>query len=109
YVYQIFQAEILNRLGSALFFLPMAVIAIVLAWRYRPIAKPRYIFVLMLPVLPVVFNGLVFLYRSVLNTLGIWLVLSMGFTPALIVFIAVTAFVFFASLMVLAAQHVKNF
>ncbi|MDR1840240.1 MAG: hypothetical protein LBQ93_11740, partial [Treponema sp.] len=40
YVYQIFQAEILNRLGSALFFLPMAVIAIVLAWRYRPIAKP---------------------------------------------------------------------
>ena len=109
YVYQIFQAEILNRLGSALFFLPMAVIAIVLAWRYRPIAKPRYIFVLMLPVLPVVFNGLVFLYRSVLNTLGIWLVMSMGFTPALVVFIAATAFILLVSLIVLAAQHVQNF
>jgi len=109
YVYQIFQAEILNRLGSALFFLPMAVIAIVLAWRYRPINKPRYIFVLMLPVLPVVFNGFVFLYRSVLNTLGIWLVMSMGFTPALIVFIAATTLILFISLIVLAAQHVKNY
>jgi hypothetical protein len=87
----------------------MAVIAIVLAWRYRPIAKPRYIFVLMLPVLPVVFNGLVFLYRSVLNTLGIWLVMSMGFTPALVVFIAATAFILLVSLIVLAAQHVQNF
>jgi len=105
YVYQIFQAEILNRLSSVLFFLPMAITAIIIAWRYRPKTKPRYIFVLMLPVLPVVFTGFVFMYRSVLNTLGIWLVMSMGFTPALIVLIVTMALALFISLIALAAQH----
>lgn len=105
YVYQIFQAEILNRLSSALFFLPMAITVIIIAWRYRPKTKPRYFFILMLPVLPVVFTGFVFLYRSVLNTLGIWLVLSMGFTPALIVLIVVVTLALFISLIALAAQH----
>jgi len=105
YVYQIFQAEILNRLGSILFFLPMAVFVIVLGWRYRIKSKPRYIFVIMFPVLPVVFHGFVFLYRSVFNTAGIWLVLSVGFIPALIVFIGVMALALFISLITLAAQH----
>jgi len=105
YVYQIFQAEILNRLSSILFFLPMAVFVIVLGWRYRIKSKPRYIFVIMLPVLPVVFHGFVFLYRSVFNTAGIWLVLTVGFVPALIVCIAVMALAMFISLITLAAQH----
>ena len=105
YVSQIFQAEILNRLGSALFFLPMAIFIIVLGWRFRTKSRPRYLFVLLLPVLPVVFNGFVFIYRSVLNTLGIWLVLSLGFATALIVFIAALAVSLFISLVVLAAQH----
>jgi len=105
YVSQIFQAEVLNRLGSVLFFLPMAIVIIVLGWRYRVKTKPRYFFVIMLPILPVVFHGFVFMYRSIINTLGIWLVLSFGFgaaLTALIVFIAVTLFV---SLITLAAQH----
>ncbi|MDR2597786.1 MAG: hypothetical protein LBC76_10775 [Treponema sp.] len=105
YVYQIFQAEILNRLSSTLFFLPMAILVIVLGWRYRIKSKSRYIFVIMLPVLPVVFHGLVFLYRSVFNTAGIWLILTVGFVPALIVFIAVMALILFISLITLAAQH----
>jgi len=105
YIYQIFQAEILNRLGSALFFLPMAIIIIVIAWRYRAQAKPRYLFVLLLPVLPVVFHGFVYLYRSVFNTMGIWLVLSLGFTAALVVYIVTLAVALFVSLIVLAAQH----
>jgi hypothetical protein len=105
YVYQIFQAEILNRLSSTMFFLPMAIFVIVLGWRYRIKSKSRYIFVIMLPVLPVVFHGLVFLYRSVFNTAGIWLVLTVGFVPALILFIAVMAILLFISLITLAAQH----
>jgi hypothetical protein len=104
-VYQIFHAEILNRLGTVLFFLPMAVIAIVLGWRYRIRKKPRYIFILMLPVLPVVFHGFIFLYRSVLNTLGIWLVLSIGFAAALVAYIFTMAVIMLISLIVLAAQH----
>jgi hypothetical protein len=103
YVYQIFQAEILNRLGSILFFLPMAIFVIVLGWRYRIKSKPRYIFVLMLPVLPVVFHGFVYLYRSVFNIAGIWLILSVGFVPALIVYIVVIALALFISLITLAA------
>ena len=105
YVNQIFQAEILNRLGSAFFFLPMAVFVIVIAWRYRAKQKPRYLFVLLLPILPIVFHGFVFLYRSVFNTLGIWLVLSIGFTAALVVYIVALAVSLFISLIVLSAQH----
>jgi len=105
YVYQIFQAEILNRIGSALFFLPVAILIIVLGWRYRAKKKPRYLFILMLPVLPVVFLGFVFLYTSLINTLGIWLVLSMGFGLALTIYIVIMAVFLFVSLIALSAQH----
>jgi len=105
YINQIFQAEILNRLGSVLYFLPMSIFVLVIAWRYRAKEKPRYLFILLLPILPVVFNGLVFLYRSVINTLGIWLILTFGFTAALIMFIASVAVTLFISLISLSAQH----
>jgi hypothetical protein len=105
YVSQIFQAEILNRIGTVMYFLPMAIFVIVIAWRYRAKEKPRYLFVLLLPVLPIVFHGFIFLYRSVINTIGIWLILSLGFTAALIVFIAALAVILFISLVSLAAQH----
>ncbi|MDR0320366.1 MAG: hypothetical protein LBI28_02595 [Treponema sp.] len=105
YVYQIFQAEILNRLGSALFFLPIAIFVIIMAWRYRARQRPRYLFFLLLPILPIVFHGFVFLYRSVFNILGIWLVLSIGFSAALAVYIAALAVTLFISLIALSAQH----
>jgi hypothetical protein len=59
----------------------------------------------MLPVLPVVFHGFIFLYRSVFNTLGIWLILSVGFTAALVVYIFSMVVIMLVSLIVLAAQH----
>ena len=105
YINQIFQAEILNRLGSVMYFLPMSIFVIVIAWRYRAKEKPRYLFVLLLPILPIVFNGLTFLYRSVINTLGIWLILNFGFTTALVIFIASVAVTLFVSLVSLSAQH----
>jgi hypothetical protein len=105
YVSQIFEAEVLNRLGTALFFLPMAVFVIIIGWRFRAKSRPRYFFVLLLPVLPVVFNGVASLYRTVLNTAGIALILTFGFSAALAVFIAGLAVLFFISLIVLAAQH----
>jgi hypothetical protein len=105
YINQIFQAEILNRLGSVMYFLPMSIFVIVIAWRYRAKERPRYLFVLLLPILPVVFNGLTFLYRSVINTLGIWLILNFGFTTALVIFIASVAVTLFVSLVSLSAQH----
>lgn len=105
YVYQIFQAEILNRIATALFFLPMAIIAVVLGWRYRVKKRPRYLFGAMLLVLPVVFHGFIFMYRTIINTLGIWLVLSIGFIPALITYIVLMGLTLFISLIVLSAQH----
>jgi len=105
YIKQIFEAEILNRLGSALFFLPAAVFVIIIAWRYRAREKPRYLFILLLPVLPVVFHGFVYLYRVVFNTLGVWLVLTAGFTAAIIVFLVTLAVTLLISLIALSAQH----
>jgi len=105
YVSQIFEAEILNRISSTVFFLPMAVFVIVIGWRYRTKKRPRYFFFLLLPVLPVVFNGLVFFYRNLLNTVGIWLVISLGFAAALSIFIVALTVILFISLIVLAAQH----
>ena len=105
YIPQIFEAEILNRIGTTVFFLPMAIIVIVISWRYRAKIKPRYLFVLMLPVLPVVFYGFVFLYRSIINILGIWLVLVFGFSAALTIFIVILALSMFISMIILAAQH----
>jgi hypothetical protein len=105
YFPQIFQAEILNRLGSVMFFLPLAIVVIIVAWRYRAKTRPRYFFVLLLPVLPIVLNGFVFIYRSVLNTMGIWLVLSVGFSAAIVIYVVALAVSLFASLIVLSAQH----
>jgi hypothetical protein len=45
------------------------------------------------------------MYRAVLNTLGVWLVLSMGFTAAFVVYIVALVLTFFLSLIMLAAQH----
>jgi hypothetical protein len=105
YVPQVFQAEILNRFGAALYFLPMAIVAIIIGWRFRARSRPRYLFALLLPILPVVFNGMAHLYRSILNTVGIWLILALGFSTAFTVFIVVLAVSFVLSLILLAAQH----
>jgi hypothetical protein len=105
YVAEIFEAEAMNRLGAAIFFLPTAIFVIVIGWRFRAKSKPRYLFIPFFGILPIVFHGLVIMYRSVLNILGIWLVISLGFNTALIVFIIFLAFLLFISLIVLAAQH----
>ncbi|MDR1587414.1 MAG: hypothetical protein LBS57_08170 [Treponema sp.] len=105
YISQVFQAEILNRLGAALFFLPMTILSIIIGWCFRVKRRPRYLFIPMLPVLPLVFTGLTSLYRTALNTLGITLIISIGFSAAFAVFIAAMAASFILSLIFLAAQH----
>jgi hypothetical protein len=105
YIPQIFRAEILRRLGDALFFLPMAVLAMILGWRYRAPKKPRYALVPMLGILPLVFFGVVFFYRNVINNLAIQLSLSVAFPLALVTIFAVSALLFTLSLVLLSAQH----
>jgi hypothetical protein len=105
YIKQIFQAEVLNRVGTALFFLPAAIFVIIIGWRYRAKERPRYLFVVMLLVLPVIFHGFVFAYRTIINVLGIWLVLSMGFSIALTIYICTIALLLLITLISLSAQR----
>jgi hypothetical protein len=105
YIPQVFQAEVIYRLCEPLFFLPMAMLSIIIGWRYRPRKLPKYIIIPMLFILPLVFNGAVHLYRSILNTLGIWTILSLGFPAALLIFTIGVGVLFVLSLIILAAQH----
>jgi lipopolysaccharide export LptBFGC system permease protein LptF len=105
YLKESFRAEIFSRLGNTMFFLPMAVLALVLGWRYRARKKPRYVYVPMLILLPMVFYGAVTFYRDIINNLSVWLSLSMGLATALI-YLCVGGFaLFIVTLILLAAQH----
>ena len=105
YIPQVFEAEILNRLGASLFFLPMSVVAILIGWRFRARRRSHYLFVLLLPVLPLVFNGLVHLCKTGLGIIGTSLILAVGFSAALTLFIIILALSFLLSLISLAAQQ----
>jgi hypothetical protein len=59
----------------------------------------------MLFVLPLVFNGLVHFYRYILNTLGIWTVLNLGFSTAMVIFTLGIGILFVISLISLAFQR----
>lgn len=105
YIPEVFEAEILNRLGFCLFFLPMAVMVIIIGWNLRAKYRPRVLIIVICPVLPVVFSGLTYLYKTVLNTIGISLVLSWGFSVALTLFIIILAVSYILSLILLAVQR----
>ncbi|MDR2110258.1 MAG: hypothetical protein LBP32_03015 [Spirochaetaceae bacterium] len=105
YIPQVFQAEILRRFAEPVFFLSAAILGIVTGWRFRARKRPRYVGIPMLVILPLVFNGVVHLYRSIINTLAIELVISLSFTAALAVFTAAAVTAFILSLITLAAQH----
>jgi hypothetical protein len=104
YITQVFQAEIIYRLFSLIVFLPAAVIIIVLGWRFRAKNKPLFMGIPMLFILPLVFQGIIRLYQSLLNTLSIWSVTSFGFTISMTLFSIGTVFLFFLSLLIAAFQ-----
>jgi hypothetical protein len=105
YVAETFRAEILRRLADPVFFLSMAVLALILGWRYRARKKPRYVYVPMLVILPTVFYGALLFYRGILNNLSIWLAVSLSFSAAMLCFVAGAVICFILALVLLAAQH----
>jgi len=105
YIPEIYEAEIFNRFGSCLFFLPMSVIAIAMGWYFRARRQPRYLFVPLLPVFPVVFNGIVFLYTKTISVVGMSLILAVGFSNAFASLIVFLALSFFISLIILVKQR----
>jgi len=101
---QVFRAEILNRLGSGLFLLPMAIAAIAAGWYLRTKRFPRYLFIPLLFVFPVVFNGLAYVFRFALNVIGISLTMALSFPLAFFLFSLIMALAFAGSLFLLAMQ-----
>jgi hypothetical protein len=105
YVPQVFEAEIIYRLCEPLFFLPIAILIIVIGWRFRALSLARYVFVPMLFVLPLIFNGLVYFYRHILNILGIFAILNLGFSATLVIYCLAAGVLFVLSLIVFVSQH----
>jgi hypothetical protein len=105
YIPQVYEAEIFSRFGSCLFFLPMSIVAITMGWYFRARKKPRYLFVPLLPVFPIVFNGIVFLYRKVISVVGTSLIFALDFSRAFALLIVFLALSFFISLIVLVKQR----
>jgi hypothetical protein len=105
YVPQVFEAEIIYRLCEPLFFLPIAIIIIIIGWRFRALSIARFVFIPMLFVLPLVFNGLVYFYRHILNILGIFSILNLGFSTTLIIYCLGAGVLFVFSLISFVSQH----
>jgi hypothetical protein len=105
YIPQVFQHEILRRIIEPLMLLPLGVAAIIIGWRFRAKKRPKFLGVPMLVILPLVFNWIVHVIRSLTNTLGLWLLLSLGFTIAVAAFVIGILFLFIIALIVLAAQY----
>jgi hypothetical protein len=105
YVPQVFQAEIIYRIFEPASFLSIAILSLIIGWRYRAKKQPSYVGLPMLIVSPLVFNTAVHLYRNALNTLAIRTVISFGLFQSLILFGAGVFLMFIGMLISLAAQH----
>jgi hypothetical protein len=105
YVSQVFAAEILSRFADPVYFLALLILTLVIGWRYRAVRRPRYLGIPMLFILPLVFDWVIRVYRSAMNILGIRLILSLSFIPAMIVLFAGAIFFFILFLVTLAYQH----
>jgi hypothetical protein len=105
YIPQVFRAEVISRIAEPIFLLPLLVLVIVMGWRYRALHRPRYLSIPMLAILPLVFDGFVHIYRAMINTLGIWVALTLGFTTAMFVLAFAVLVLFMLSLVMLASQR----
>jgi hypothetical protein len=83
----------------------MAVFSIVIGWRLRARYRSRFFLMLSLPVLPLVFNGVTYLYRNIFNTIGISLIYNLSYSAAFGIFIAILVVSFLISLFTLAGQR----
>jgi hypothetical protein len=105
YIPQVFQAEIIRRISGPMALLPFSILAIVIGWRFRAKTKPKFLGLPMLALIPLVFNGEIQLIRGVFSTLGLGLLLNLGFSPAIGIVIGGSLIFFILMLISLAAQH----
>jgi hypothetical protein len=100
-----FEVELLGRFVEPALLLILGILAIVIGWRFRAVQPPRFMGFLMLGILPMVFFALVSFCRALINNLGIFAVVSLGFPAAAVIFAAVTVALFVVFLIALVSQH----
>jgi hypothetical protein len=105
YIRQVFQAEIIYRIAELASFLPIAIFIIIIGWRFRSKKVSLLLGIPMLVILPFLLESIIYFYRSILNTLTIWSVTSLGFVTSVVLFCIGVAFLFFFALMMLAFQR----
>jgi hypothetical protein len=105
FIPQVFQAEILRRLSDTVLLLSLSIFALLIGWRFRAKKRLRFVGVPMLAVLPLVANGVVYIYRHIFVALEIGMLLSLGFPLAVFISLAVGLILFMLALVLLAAQH----
>jgi hypothetical protein len=105
YLPQVFQAEIIRRISGPMVLLPLSILAVVIGWRFRAATRPKFLALPMLGIIPLVFNGAAQLIQGLFGVLGLALLLSLGYAPAIGILIGGSLILFMVSLIVLAAQH----
>ncbi|MDR0598173.1 MAG: hypothetical protein LBG14_06675 [Treponema sp.] len=105
YLPQVFQAEIIRRVAQPMVLLPLSILAILIGWRFRAAAKPRFLGLPMLGIIPLVFDGAAQFIYELSGLLGLALLLSLGYSPTLGFFVGGSLILFILSLILLAAQH----
>ncbi|MCL2479792.1 MAG: hypothetical protein FWF22_09835, partial [Treponema sp.] len=105
YLPQIFQAGLISRFAGPMLFLPLLVLVLAAGWRLRARQRPRYMWLPMLGILPVVFNGVFQVFIQLTDSTADWTVLLLGFPLAVVVFSAAFLILFILSLIILSAQH----
>ena len=105
YITEIFEAELIYRLSEPVAMLSLVMLAIIVGWRFRSSTRPKYLGIPMLFILPLVFDGLVFCFRKILNILSITSVITFSFSTAIIVFGVGLVCLFILCLILVSAQH----
>jgi hypothetical protein len=105
YAPQVFQAEIIRRVCKPVALLPLSILALIAGWRFRAATKPRFLGFPMLGIIPLVFNGAAQLIYGFFGVLGLDLLLSLGYSLTIGIFIGGALLLFLLSLILLAAQH----
>ena len=102
---KVFQLQLIQRFTEPFFLLPLGILVIVLGWRYRAMKRPRYMGILMLGVMPALFNVILSLLRLLLANIGLWTIIALGFTAAAIAFGVGLLLLLVLFLILLASQH----
>lgn len=107
FIPEVFYVRIVRVLAQVIFFPALAIIAIVIGWKYRAKFHVRYAFYPMLVVLPLVVSLIGVLLRAVIHAVAVWAVISFGISSAMLIFITTAIISFAVCVFFLAAQRGK--